>query len=131
MFAVSLQFSFLHNLICHLQIWIQSSYSYDKKRIAKKYIWNTTPVSKLSQNVWSDKLIMLDSELTSTVATLLEGRLILSPTSISFCYKKSGRVTALAWIMEISRIEDHENSEWSYVAFDHLCTPVPLTYAPS
>lgn len=56
---------------------------------------------------------MLDSELMSVVqwvATLLEQRLILSPTSISFWYKKSGRDSALAMIVScralLCRTED-------------------------
>ena len=44
---------------------------------------------------------MLDTELMSVVAILFEERLILSPTSISFQYKKSGRVAALAMVTSL------------------------------
>ena len=44
---------------------------------------------------------MLDTELMSVVAILFEERLILSPTSISFRYKKSGRVPAFTMVTSL------------------------------
>ena len=45
----------------------------------------------------SSALMMLDTELMSVVATLFEERSILSPTSISFWYKKSAELQPLPW----------------------------------
>ena len=44
---------------------------------------------------------MLDTELMSVVAILFEERSILSPTSISFRYKKSGRVPAFTMVTSL------------------------------